>query len=172
MENDIIEDSFEEDDDCPVCRMMEEELGLIDGVPFDALTRGGIALPHPDTLNDAEIAQKVWEVIEGLAAMRIFLHQTDHLSDRELYAALWRDILRDSIWYSPDDPFSATHIDLLGGGSDEDHETWLRYYADDAEREQWKRELADEVIPPHVDPPYRRDAMLPNRFDALGKMPS
>jgi hypothetical protein len=48
-------------------------------------------------------------VIEGLARLRIFLSQTNHLSDRRLYELLWRDVLREAIKDLPLTAASAWH---------------------------------------------------------------
>jgi hypothetical protein len=119
---------------------------------FNQLQELGIELPAPDQLNEVELSTKLWEVIHGLARLNVFISQTDHLNDRELYNHLWHDSLRE-IWTS--------HIDLLGSGSDEDNELYLKFYADDEDRERWGRDFPDDLIPPHVDPPYDRDRTLP-----------
>ena len=64
---------------------------------------------------------KLWEIIDQLARRRVFLSQTDHLSDRELYALLWSDILHEDTKDVPVDESSACHIDLLSGGWEEDN---------------------------------------------------
>ncbi len=53
-------------------------------------------------------------------------------------------------------------IDFLSSGSDEDNELYLKYYADDDYRRRWRDDWPNDVIPPHVDPPYDRDGNLPN----------
>src|SRR5215470_1782213 len=40
--------------------------------PFDMLTKGGIALPSPDELDDVAVTTKLWEVIEVLALLRAY----------------------------------------------------------------------------------------------------
>ena len=62
---------------------------------FEQLTAAGIQLPEPEAVADADVRRKLWEVIAGLASLRVYLDQTDHLSDRELYTKLWHDILRE-----------------------------------------------------------------------------
>ena len=56
---------------------------------FKQLEEAGIQLPAPETLNDEQLSKKLWDVINGLALLRVFLENTNHLSDRELYTELW-----------------------------------------------------------------------------------
>lgn len=128
---------------------------------FQQLERAGVSLPAPETLNDQEVTAKLWEVINKLAQMRVFLEETDHLSDRELYATLWSDSLREEVKDVVLDPDSACHIQLLGSGSDEDNPLYLKYYADEKWREDWHKEYPDDPMPDAEDPPYDRDRLLP-----------
>ncbi|MFU8790422.1 MAG: hypothetical protein ACNA7G_15445 [Methylobacter sp.] len=134
--------------------------------PFTLLEQGGMALPEPDTLDDAQLSVKLWEVIRGLAMLRMFLYNTDHLSDRELYEDLWHDLLREESPAMPIDADSAWHLDLLGYESTEDNDIYLRYYADEETRQCWAKDWPDDVIPPHETPPYDRDQHLPERDQA------
>ncbi len=52
-----------------------------------------LSLPHPDTLDSATLHGLLWQTIRQLHCERIVLECTDHLSDRELYTMLFRDIL-------------------------------------------------------------------------------
>lgn len=61
---------------------------------FEQLKTAGIELPEPDAVADSEIRTKLWEVLAGMAALRIRLDHTNHLSDRALYAKQWHEILR------------------------------------------------------------------------------
>jgi hypothetical protein len=128
---------------------------------FLQLQEAGIALPAPDTLDDDQVSMKLWEVIDQLARRRVFLSQTDHLSDRELYQLLWSDTLHEDTKDMVMDESSACHIDLLSSGSEEDNQLYLKYYADDEERERWRQDYPEDSIPDHVDPPYDRDQHLP-----------
>jgi hypothetical protein len=128
---------------------------------FQRLQQAGIALPPAETLDDDQVSMKLWEIIDQLARRRVFLSQTDHLSDRELYELLWSDILHEDTKDVPMDESSAYHIDLVSSGSEEDNQLYLKYYADDEERDQWRRDYPDDIIPEHVDPPYDRDQHLP-----------
>jgi hypothetical protein len=133
---------------------------------FDALIEAGVALPAPAELDDAQLGGKLWEVIYGLAALGVFLHSTDHLSDRELYTELWNDQLREpGAILMPGRKDSAWHIDLLGSGSEEDMYLIHKYYAGEEERRQWLAEWPNDVMPEHEDPPYDRDRLLPQAED-------
>jgi len=125
------------------------------------LERAGVILPAPETLNDQELTAKLWEVINKLAQLRIFLEDTDHLSDRGLYTTLWSDELRQETKDILLDQDSACHCQMLSSGSDEDTYLYLKYFADDAWREDWLKQFPDYEMPEHEDPPYDRDRLLP-----------
>ena len=128
---------------------------------FHQLESAGVSLPPPDSLNDQELTAKLWDVIQKLALLRVFIEQTDHLSDRELYSHLWTDSLREETKDVSLDSNSAYHIQILGSGSEEDNHLYLKYYADDDWRQYWQKDFPNDPIPAHVDPPYDRDRLLP-----------
>ena len=128
---------------------------------YQQLEEAGIELPAPETMDDVKLTAKLWEVIEALARMRVFLQSTNHLSDHELYALLWSDVLREEIPEMPFDEYSAWHIDLVGSGGDEDIYLWMKHYADEETRRQWMTDWPDYEMPEHEDPPYDRDPHLP-----------
>ena len=128
---------------------------------FQQLENAGVSLPQPDSLKDEELTAKLWEVIQKLALLRVFIDQTDHLSDRELYTYLWTDCLREETKAMPMGANAAWHIQLLSGGSEEDNLLYLKYYADDDWRRHWHEEWPSDPIPPHEDPRYDRDRLLP-----------
>ena len=49
--------------------------------------------PRPEALDDQNLHKILWDVIYKLYEKRIVLDFTDHLSDRELYRLVFRDIL-------------------------------------------------------------------------------
>ena len=128
---------------------------------FHQLESAGVLLPEADSLNDQELTVKLWEVIHKLALLRVFIEQTDHLSDRELYRHLLTESLREETKMLPLTADSAWHIQMLGSGSEEDNQLYLKYYADDVWRQQWHKDFPNDPIPAHEDPPYDRDRLLP-----------
>jgi hypothetical protein len=128
---------------------------------FQQLENAGVLLPSPDSLKDEEVTAKLWEIIQKLSLLQVFIEQTDHLSDRELYTYLWSDALREETKAMPLVAGSAYHIQLLSSGSEEDNQLYLKYYADEDWRRQWHKEWPKDPIPPHEDPPYDRDRLLP-----------
>jgi hypothetical protein len=135
---------------------------------FDQLVQGGMELPAPEELDDSQLSAKLWEVIRGLATLRTFLYSTDHLSDRELYEELWHEVLREETPDMPINESSACHIDLVSSGSEHDNELYLRYYADEEERQRWAKDWPNDAIPEHEALPYDRDRHLPSRNKEAG----
>jgi len=121
----------------------------------------GIQLPPPDLLEDEELERKLWEVIDGLAGLRVFLENTGHLTDRDLYTQLWSDALNEFTWDMSHCTNGAMHLDLLGSGSEEDTRLWLQYYADEQQRREWVDQFPDEPLPPRKEPVSDRDTLLP-----------
>lgn len=121
----------------------------------------GVELPEPSDLDDVALHKALWRVIEGLATLRVFLDQTDHLSDRELYTKLLRELLPEEMPELNIDASSAWHIDVLGYDKPE---LYLKYYADEKTRESWRIDFPDDPIPAREAPPHDRDSHLPQRW--------
>jgi len=132
---------------------------------FQRLTSAGIELPAPETLDDAQTTAKLWEVIDALADLSVFITNTDHLSDRQLYERLWGDVLHQEVTVSPSDSMSSYHVDLLGGWSEEDIHLYLKHYADEDDRQHWLVDFPDDEMPAHEDPLFDRDRHLPRWFE-------
>jgi hypothetical protein len=131
--------------------------------PIDVLRERGIEMPDESTLDDAAVYAALWKVIEGMAAVGVYVESTDHLSDRQLYRYL-AEALTEGMPLS-EDPAAGWHISPLGD-SDEDNELYLRYYADDSTREQWHRDFG-VTLPPKEPRPFDRDRLLPDQFEQL-----
>ncbi len=108
--------------------------------------------PRPDALSDEDLHDILWDVIQKLFERRIVLDFTDHLSDRQLYCLIYRDIL----------PAREKKIDLARNylhwdcaGVEGDPNIWLRYYATEDERQAWS-ETYRQPLPATDTPPYPR----------------
>lgn len=127
------------------------------------LERAGYTPPPAASLDDDALRRELWTLIGKLADIRVFLYSTDHLSDRDLYTALYDDLLRHEVEDMSSDLDGAWHLDILGSCSDEDTELYLRHYADEDHRAHWRKQFPAEPMPQHEDPPYDRDRHLPQR---------
>lgn len=127
----------------------------------EQLARAGVELTPADQMDDATLTKKLWEVINKLGELRVFLSSTDHLSDRELYKHLCEISLQEETADLPPDPDRSYHIDILGACSEQDMFLHHKYYADEEDRQHWQKEWPGDPMPPHEDPPYDRDRRLP-----------
>lgn len=154
-------------DDCPpevqeefLRNMIEYESTPL-STKFEQLTRAGVELPVPESISDADMHRRLWDLINALARHDSYLYNTNHLSDRELYSELWHDILREQGPILPPGSGWINGIDLIGGGSEEDIQIGLRYYDSAEQRASWAARFPRDHIPPHEDPPHDRDRHLP-----------
>ena len=72
----------------------------------------GLDMPPAEDLADRALQERLWEVIETLADLGVFLLHTDHLDDRALYDLLERAVLRDPVRDLPPCAGVAEFIDL------------------------------------------------------------
>ncbi len=109
-----------------------------------------LEIPSPDSLSEEAISVVLWETIHRLYSQNVVLRFTDHLSDRELYKIIYRDIL----------PCCEKKVEIQGKHLEwrciEDNDTWLRYYADAIERRRFQEEH-DVDIPKSETPEFKRE---------------
>src|SRR5688572_1890989 len=125
------------------------------------LANAGMQVPSPKTLDEPGLSVKLMEIIQRMSSLGAYLLHTNHLSDRELYQYLYDDALREEATLFPENPGFAYMIDLTGSGSDEDNQTYLKYYADEEHRKQWAQDWPEDPLPDHEEPPFNRDKYLP-----------
>ena len=125
------------------------------------LENSGLEVLPPDQLDQETLTAKLKAIVERMASLGAYLLHTDHVSDRALYEYLYHDGLRDEAVLFPENPSYAYMIDLVGSGSEEDNQIYLRYYADEKHREQWANDWPGDRLPEREEPPFDRDRFLP-----------
>jgi hypothetical protein len=148
----------------------DENLDLID--PFDdcewlpareLFRRLGFLPVPPAVVDDFQLRGRLWEFIHALAGRRFYLHDSNHLSDRELYTWL------HDYWFPrevADIPFEAEwncHVGVLDleNSNEHDEQIWLRFFANDKERDQWLMDNPGKTLPPRQPAAHDRDRWLP-----------
>jgi hypothetical protein len=129
--------------------------------PLKLLQREGVRLLPPDEHTDETIVAGVWELLHELACRGFYVLHTDHLTDRELYRALWKDSLREPAMLPGRSFTSAWYHDFIGSGNDTDEELRLSYYATDEQRSQLQMESPGLALPTRKTPVASRDWRLP-----------
>jgi hypothetical protein len=143
---------------CPLC----EDEEIPSKTPLELLREAGVTIPPSELVKESAVRDILWDVIEALGSMGIYLLSTDHLSDGQLYALLCDDLLRQPVWGVLDPPDSAMWIDVIGGFSDDDIGIWLRHYASDDDRKD-ARKWNGGKVPEHRAPPFDRDRYMPRQ---------
>lgn len=146
-------------------RTIEEELERVDRwldgsaevVAEEVLRQRGFVVKPLAGLSDARVRRALSELITALADGGIFLDATDHLSDRELYAAILSEVLPRA--FSVADGDWDVH-DFVA--SEEGFEARMAYYADEQTRASYAEWTS---VPPRRALPYDRDRRLPRPVD-------
>jgi hypothetical protein len=129
--------------------------------PHAELMASGVILPPPEELTDEALPAKLWELFHELACRGFYLLHTDHLGDRELYTKLWRENLHEPAILPGPSSGGGWYHDFIGSGRTEEVFHWLRYYANDLEREKYALQNPNQTLPPREQCPFRRDRRLP-----------
>ncbi|MEM9365080.1 MAG: hypothetical protein AAGD07_03720 [Planctomycetota bacterium] len=108
-----------------------------------------LRIPAPDQLDEEQLSLILQQTVERLYSQRIVLSCTDHLSNRQLYGVIYRDILPCCEKKLP------SRGNVLEWRCVNDDETWLTFYADAVERRRFQEEHCVEP-PPRQRPRYRR----------------
>lgn len=111
-----------------------------------------LELPAPEKMGDEELRIRLTYAIRRLFEQNVLLEFTGHLSDRQLYCLILRDILpaQEKRLNLPDVGIRWQCYDPIA-----DEETWLRFYATADEREQWAEETGLK-LPPRERLPFPR----------------
>lgn len=112
-----------------------------------------LELPAPGTLDDDTLRELLYQTIDRLFEKHIVLDFTDHLTDRELYCLIYRDILPS---HEKRIIRRNNYLHWDCANTDGDPDTWLRYYASDEERRVWMEET-QSYAPPMEEPPHPRE---------------
>lgn len=121
-------------------------------------------VPPAQLTTDDELHQALWKLLDTLASMRIFFHFTDHLSDRAFYTLLLEEVLPEETQIMPVESGWNCRYDMTDfptTDTPEDNGIYLKYYADDMERDYWSGEWPEEHMPAQAKLPYDRDRRLP-----------
>ena len=133
-----------------------------DRVARDLLTKRGITVLPASSLSDSRLRKSLRTLIDALAAEKIYLENTNHLSDRQLHERIETEVLPNSFAVGGDDwdvwDFAAVY-------DAETREVYLAYYADEEERTMWSLDVEEGPVPPRRLLPYDRDRKLPQPPD-------
>jgi len=77
------------------------------------LEHGIIPVPPQELVTTADTHDELWTIIEGLSKCGVFLVNTGHLCDRDLYARLYYRILDEQCRAMPPSSEAAEYVDCL-----------------------------------------------------------
>ncbi len=127
----------------------------------DELEVRGFEFPVYTDAPKQKVSDRLWQLIHCLAGLRVFLINTDHLSDFELYDKVVSDYMNRTILHIPFDETSGCLIDFASKDSDEGTQDWLKFYATNPDRIEWAKANPGKPLPVSELPAYSRDSILP-----------
>jgi len=132
------------------------------------LERRNLSPDHSENLSDEEVSRALTNLIWSLADVHVYIEDTDHLSDRELYKELldYCDEPTACIVGMPD---ASIHWSPIGGWSAEDLQVWFRYYATPEERAEHSAQYPEDPMPPSELPPHPRPWLPVRVWEADGE---
>ena len=146
---------YDENDPLREMKMVDDFMeGKIQKTPYLELEKRGCAPPTIENLTDQDITRELTNLLWNFADLGIYVDDIDHLDDRAAYTELL-DFCDEPSMFFPGSKDSAYHWSPIGAGTDEDTEIHLRYYADDANREWYAKELGC-VLPDKKPLPHPR----------------
>lgn len=77
------------------------------------LEQGIIPVPPQELADSKDLHDELWTIIEAMSKCGVFLINTDHLTDRDLYCRLYYRILDESVRMMPPAAEAAEFIDCL-----------------------------------------------------------
>ena len=80
--------------DCPICQAMVQDGGRLSTL-LQELARVGYQPPAAARLDDAQLKDSLWQLIDQLAGIGVYLMDTNHFNDRELYELLIAEALSE-----------------------------------------------------------------------------
>jgi len=100
---------------------------------FEGLEAHGVSLPRPENLDEKQSLDKLREIVEALASVRIFLIGFEHLTPCEFYTTLWNETLWEGCYVEKRHPGAMTLMDVSHSIPRSD----IMQYLKDLQRESW-----------------------------------
>lgn len=123
----------------------------------------GFRFAHDKASPDVTVTRQLWQLLHALGGMGITLTNTDHLSDRELYALLIEEVLARPVAQIADGIHRSLVLDIVGLQMQDDPIPWLRFYASNRERMEWAKQNPGKGLPVPEATPFARDSLLPGQ---------
>jgi len=135
-----------------------------------AAMRENIKLPDQiDQLDDSDVSDLSSQLLFQLARFHLCLEDTDHMDDRELCHFILNKVCQEPIKFAGDGENLLIHHECINPF---DHtETWLAYYADGHDREEWRHELDGRPMPEPRPMKADRDNQIKTLCERFRKEP-
>ncbi len=124
--------------------------------PWEALQRRGWTPTDPATIWDNELAGAIQRLVLDLSWLHVYFTETEHLTDRDLYARLYEFARYSDRTLEPGSSEGGIVVSLLDGAGGGVPDIFFRYYASPELRTAYQRLHPEEVLPELEPAPYPR----------------